>query len=207
MNTIKSFSGSALLGRTNESALKSMLSGVAKLSSVTNHVSAKGTQSVKFTFDASAPNQEGHDEYLRTSQATFLTKSMQKLVYLLVHSNNEEAKTAFGQLPEPVTVVNGADGNPIYFETKEELEGIRAEYGEDIDFMWVDDDESTARYCVRVTEGKAYCDQIIAVFSKLVGTKYSLKIRKPISAEDAVKMNVKPDNFQRLKSIESAPQS
>jgi len=204
MNTIKSFNGSALLGRTNESALKSMLSGVATLSSVTNHVSAKGTQSVKFTFDATAPGQQGHDEYLRTSQATFLTKSLQKLVYLLVHSDNEEAKTAFGQLPDAVTVVNGADGQPIYFETKEELEGIRAEYGEDIDFMWVDDDESTARYCVKVADGKAYCDQVIAIFSKLVGSKYNLKVRKPISAQEAITLNCKPDNFQRLKSIESA---
>lgn len=171
-----------------------MLSGVATLQSVTNHVSAKGTQSVKFCFDAVAPNQDGHDEYLRTSQATFLTKSIQKLVYLLVHSDNEEAKTAFGLLPEPFTVVNGADGQPIFFETKEELEGIRAEYGEDIDFMWNDDDKSTNRYCVRVPDGKAYCDQVIAVFSKLVGNNYSLGIKAPTDT----------DNFQRLTAIKAS---
>jgi hypothetical protein len=203
-NLTKSFSGSALLGRTNESALKSMLSGTATLSSVTNHTSKANGNCVKFTFDATAPGQQGHDEYLRTSQASYLTRSLQKLVYLLVHSDNEEAKTMFGALPDATTVINGADGQPIYFETKEELEGLRADHGEDIDFMWVDDDKSTARYCVRIDDSKGYCDQIVAIFSKLVGAKYSLKIRKPISAEEAIKLKCKPDNFQRLNSIEAS---
>lgn len=196
MKTVESinalFSGTALVNGTKESSMREMKSGMASIASVTNHTSKKGAQSVKVVFDALAPNQEGHDEYLRTSSAENLRKSLAKIRYLFTHTDKPEALAAFSALPVPFTVPVGEDKQPIMFKTNEELDAIKAIHGENVDFLWASDDkESKERVCVIINDPKAYCDQVIEAIKLLEDSQYFLQVKAPNGDQ----------RFQRLEAI------
>lgn len=194
MSLLKDYTGKGMSARSNTSALKTMNSGIAKLAVVALHVKeSTGSISVKMSYDALAPNQDGIDEYIRTSKATFLEKDIEKLKYLFDHSDNVEAKQAWAEMPSPFTEVLVDNANVI-FQTNEELDAIRAVQGENIDFLWVDGDNDKKRFCVTVTDAKAYADALLNAVTLLIGEKYHLTITQ---ANDK-------SNFARIKSIMKA---
>jgi hypothetical protein len=194
-NTIESvtalFSGAALLAGTNESAMRQMKSGLVSIASVTNHESKKGAQSVKICFDAIAAGQDGHDEYLRTSSAENLKRSLNKLRYMFKHANVDTANAAINALPNPFVVPTGEDSKPIIFTTNDELEAIRATHGEDTDWLWLNDGDTKERVCVTLTDPKAYCDAFIAAVELLKDAQFYLQVKAPSG----------DDRFQRLEAI------
>ncbi len=194
MSLLKDYTGKGLSARSNSSALKTMNSGIAKLVSATLHLKeSTGSISVKMSYDALAPNQDGIDEYIRTSKATFLEKDIEKIKYLFDHSDNAEAKSAWDAMPSPFTEVL-VDGQNVIFQTNEELDAIRATQGENIDFLWVPENKEKKRFCVIVTDAKAYADALLNAVNLLVGEKYHLTITQ---AGDK-------SNFARIKSIMKA---
>jgi len=194
MSLRKSRSGSELLSRANSTALKTMKSGIAKIESVSVHVNpSNNSNSVKVVFDAIDPDCEGHDEYFQTSQARWLDKAIGRLTYLFDHGNNDEAIELFSKLPDPFTDTLDAEGKAIVFKTNEELKQLRADYGENQDFLWLEDD-SEQRQLVKVMDTKEYCDLVVKALTPLVGAKYFLQI-SPANEND---------NFQRVKAFKKA---
>lgn len=196
MSFLDKFSGSSMIADTKESALRSMTSGIATLKSASSHQSKRKlggiNEGVRLVFDAVAPNQDGHDEYFRTSTANNLSKSIAKFRYLFTFGNNEDATKAFSELPNPFTEVVGDDGKCLTISTADELTTIRSVHGEDVDTLEIDG----IKYCVRVVDAKAYCDAFIVAVTKLVDYQYFLKIA---SAD-------KDDRgFQKLISIQAPP--
>ena len=204
------FSGAGAIANTSDSVKVTMENGLATIKSVTAHLSKKGNNCAKISFSSNAaPTDDtaGHDEYISLSEGARFLRVFSKVVYIAKHSKNEAAKALFEQLPNPVEfvpsdkqlVINGvpqfkADGTtpimaPIEFTTNEELAEIRNENGEDVTFIWADDDKNS-RIAIRFTNPTEYIAQLIAALQGFAGEVFYLE----------TKMD-KDRGFQRLVSI------
>lgn len=194
------FSGAALLENSKENSIRRMKSGVATLIAVSVIMSAKsGKAAVKFVFNALAGGGAGHDEYLRTSSAEVLKQTLGKLRYAFINSTNEAHKALIAKLPDPFRVVMVGEGDaktPLTFKTNEELENLRAQYGQNLDWIWAGND-SKDRVALFLDKPEEYAQAFAACAEQLVGTSYSLQVGQPTNGE----------RFQTLKSIEKAPVS
>ena len=183
--------GESLLSNTSDAVKVVMANGLAILMSVIAHVSKNGNKCAKIIFsDKLAPADEtrGHHEYLSLSEGPRFIRVMRKLAYIVKHSKNEEAIAAFTALPNPIQVVNGEDGQPIVFQTNEELAGIRGKYGEDVTFAWAED-EANSRIAIKFVNPDAYVEAFINAMSMFKGTEYYLEVK------------LDDNGFQRLVSI------
>lgn len=186
------FSGAGALANTSDSVKVTMPNGLATIKSVTAHTSKKGNDCAKIVFSSNAkPTDEtaGHEEYVSMSEGARFLRIFGKIVYIAKHSKNAQAVELFASLGNPIEYVNGADGQPIQFTTNEELEEIRKANGEDVTFIWADDDKNT-RVAIRFINPKEYIAQLITALQGFVGEIYYLE--------------TKIDNdrgFQRLVSI------
>ena len=186
------FSGAGALANTSDNVKVSMPNGLATIKSVTAHISKKGNDCALLKFSSNAkPTDEtcGHDEYISMSEGARFARVFGKIVYIAKHSKNEQAKTLFNTLPNPVEFVNGQDGQPITFTTNEELVAIREANGEDVTFIWADDDNNT-RIAIRFTNPKEYIAQLITALQGFVGEVFYLETKLD-----------KDRGFQRLVSI------
>lgn len=189
------FGGANLLAQSKESSMRSMKSGMATIDAISVHTKGD-SHSLKISFNALAKGQDGHDEYLRTSTAERYRKSLGKAIYLFAHANNDEVKALIQTLPNPISFVKDDTGNNIAFQSNDELEGIRAQYGEDVDFIWASEDKGDkTRIAVRFADKAAFVQKLSEVFSKLIGQSYKLQITPPNGEE----------RFQRLSAITAVP--
>jgi hypothetical protein len=198
-NLTNLFSGATATERTATVAPKvTMKSGIAELVSATPYTSNKGSKCVKLTFKdmANPENAEaGHVEYLSTADGARFGRAFDKLSYLSQHSSNEEAVAAFNTLPSPVTVLTEpvADANgiplmeedgstpkvqPLVFQTNEELKAIQLEHGNDVTFVWANDDSSNKdRVAIKFNNAEAYCKQYAEAVNQFAGGKYMLDVK------------------------------
>lgn len=193
MNLENLFGGASILENTSDAVKVTMKNGIATLHSVVPHVSKKGNNCAKLVFRTLvAPDDEtkGHEEYVSLSEGARFARVFGKLVYMFKHSNNQPAIDAFKALPNPVTVLKNEQGQPLIFTTNDELEGIRASFGEDVTFVWVDDSKEKERVAIKFNNPEEYIQQLINVFGMLKGEKYKLEVKQD---EDR--------GFQRLISI------
>lgn len=185
-------SGESLLGNTSEATKVEMKNGVATLKEVVAHTSKKGHKCAKIVFqDDANPTDSlaGHVEYLSTSEGNRFVKTIQKLVYIVKHSSNEAAKVAFSGLAIPIEVVNDAQGQPLVFKTMDELKEIQDSYGEDVTYVW-NENEAKDRTAIRINNADAFIAQFIAIMNQFKDSKYFLEVK-----QDAER------GFQRLVSI------
>ena len=186
------FSGAGAIANTSDSAKVTMENGLATIKSVTAHLSKKGNNCAKISFSSNAaPTDDtaGHDEYISLSEGARFLRVFGKVVYIAKHSKNEAAKTLFAQLGNPVEYVVGADSQPIVFTTNEELAEIREANGEDVTFIWADDDKNS-RVAIRFTNPEEYIAKLITALQGFAGEVFYLE----------TKMD-KDRGFQRLVSI------
>ena len=186
------FSGAGALANTSDAVKITMPNGLATIKAVTPHTSKKGNECALISFQSNArPTDEtsGHNEYVSMSEGARFVRVFAKIVYIAKHSKNEQARQAFASLPNPVEYVNGADGNPIVFSTNEELVAIREANGEDVTFVWADDDKNS-RIAIRFVNPTEYIAQLIAVLQGFVGEIFFLETKLD-----------KERGFQRLVSI------
>jgi hypothetical protein len=204
------FSGAGALANTSESVKVTMDNGLATLKSTVAHTSKKGHKCAKIVFSSNlAPTDEtqGHVEYVSMSEGARFLRVFSKIVYIAKHSTNEGAKQMFAQLGNPVEyvlsneqlVINNipqfeADGTtpimaPIEFTTNEELNEIKDSYGEDVTFIWAEDDKKT-RIAIRFSNPEEYIAKLITVLQGFTGGVFYLE----------TKMD-KDRGFQRLVSI------
>ena len=199
MNLENLFSGAASVERTkNVTPRIEMKSGIASLKSVEAHTSKKGNKGVKLIFtDMANPKDEsaGHIEYLSFSEAARFGRVFEKLAYLNVFSKNDAAKEAYATLPSPIKVLTQpvladdgvtplmeADGvtiktQPMIFQSNEQLKAIREANGQDVTFLWTDDD-SDDRIAVQFVDIDGYITKFIEVMNQFAGGKYTLKLGK-----------------------------
>jgi hypothetical protein len=185
------FSGAGALANTSDTVKTAMDNGLATISSVTAHTSKKGNECalIKFSGNASSDEDYGHNEYVSMSEGARFARVFGKIVYIVKHSTNEQAKALFAQLPNPVEFIVGADGQPIVFTTNDELAEIREANGEDVTFVWNDGDDSS-RVAIRFTNPKEYIAQLITALQGFVGEVYYLELKMD-----------KERGYQRLVSI------
>ncbi len=186
------FSGAGALANTSDAVKTTMPNGLATIKSVTAHTSKKGNDCalIKFSGNAKSTDESyGHDEYVSMSEGARFLRVFSKIVYIAKHSKNEQAKALFAQLPNPVEFVVGQDGNPITFTTNEELVEIKNANGEDVTFIWAEDDNNT-RIAIRFTNPKEYIAQLITALQGFVGDIFYLELKMD-----------KERGFQRLVSI------
>jgi hypothetical protein len=189
------FSGAGAIANTSDTVKVSMPNGLATIKAVTPHFSKKGNDCALISFQSKAkPNDEscGHNEYISMSEGARFARVFGKIVYIAKFSKNEQAKALFMQLGNPVEYVmqpvadeNGvalmnADGTPtvapIEFTTNEQLAEIRANNGDDVTFVWSDDDKNT-RLAIRFVNPKEYIAQLIAVLQGFIGETFYLETK------------------------------
>jgi len=189
------FSGAGALANTSDTTKVSMPNGLATIKAVVPHLSKKGNDCALISFQSKAkPNDEsyGHNEYVSMSEGARFLRVFGKIVYIAKHSKNEQAKALFMQLGNPVEYVaqpvadeNGvalmnADGTPmlapIEFTTNEQLAVIRANYGDDVTFIWADDDNNT-RVAIRFVNPKEYITNLITALQGFVGETFYLETK------------------------------
>jgi hypothetical protein len=173
------FSGAGALANTSDTVKVSMPNGLATIKSVTAHLSKKGNDCALISFQSKAkPTDDscGHNEYVSMSEGARFLRVFSKVVYIAKHSKNEQAKALFATLGNPVEYVNGADGQPIEFTTNEELAEIRNANGEDVTFIWADDDNNT-RVAIRFVNPKEYIAQLITALQGFVGEVFYLETK------------------------------
>jgi hypothetical protein len=213
------------LSTANETALKSMKSGLAKLSSVLEHIGKKsGNKGIKLVFDAIASGCQGHDEYISFSRPNDYQRVMSKLRYLFVHANNEDAKKLYesAQSMNPfqvITVVENGNAIPLTWTDKNskdtqialhgEQEGMK-EFWDDIDPK----DKSKGRICYAVKDSdnqEAILQALLSAFKAIEGSIYMLEIREPqtelTNAEKLAGLTKIPRNkqFQGISTIKPNP--
>ena len=198
MNFENLLGGASILEGTSDAVKVTMKSGLATLASVKPHTSKKGNECAKLVFRTLvSPDDEnsGHEEYVSLSEGARFERVFKKLVYIVKHSNNAQAIEAFKALPNPIKVIMNEQGQPLIFTTNDELESIRANYGENTTFLWVEDSATKERVAIQFTNPSEYIQQIIGVFSMCKGAKYLLDVKQDDSR-----------GFQRLVSI-NAPKA
>lgn len=202
------FSGAGVLASTSDAVKITMENGLATIKSVNTHTGKKsGKLGLRMIFSDNAnPTDEtqGHEEYISISEGARFIRVYKKLAYIAKHSSNEAAKKLFGALPNPLSYIqepvadeNGValtneDGSPkmapITFNTNEELATIRDNHGDDVTFIWADDDNN-GRVAVRFNQPEAYINQLKTVFEAFIGEVFYLETTKA------------SNGFQQLKSI------
>jgi hypothetical protein len=198
-NFLENFGGQALLDGANTSALRTMKSGLAQVAGASLHTKinkdGNETYSVKVSFNALAKGQDGITGFIRSSRANDLFKTMNKYVYMFKHENNVEANELFAQIGNPfkaykTKVVVGTeviDGVEVditeehdlkIVDLKTELEPLRLQYGESLDFIYLNEDKDYSAVAVEVINAKDYCEKLVTAINVLVDSEciYSLKI-------------------------------
>lgn len=189
------FSGAGALANTSDAVKVSMPNGLATIKAVVPHVSKKGNDCALISFQSKAkPSDEscGHNEYVSMSEGARFLRVFGKIVYIAKHSKNEQAKALFASLGNPVEYVKAQavdaegvlltneDGTPlmapIQFKTNAELAEIRANNGEDVTFIWADDDNDT-RIAIRFVNPKEYIAQLITALQGFVGESFYLETK------------------------------
>jgi len=182
------FSGAGALANTSDNVKITMPNGLATLIDVTEHLSKKKNDCALIRFRGNAkPDDEtfGHDEYVSMSEGARFERVFKKIVYIAKHSKNEQARQLFAQLPNPMEYINGTfndagelieSDTPIEFTTNEQLETIRAMHGEDVKFIWADDDHNT-RIALRFINAKEYIAQLITVLKGFIGEVFYLETK------------------------------
>lgn len=186
------FSGAGALANTSDIVKTAMNNGLATITSVTAHTSKKGNKCALIKFSGNAKKDDetyGHDEYVSMSEGARFLRVFGKIVYIAKHSKNEQAKALFAQLPNPVEFVNNELGQPIQFTTNEELLAIQDANGEDVTFIWADDDKNT-RIAIRFVNPEEYITQLITALQGFVNDVFYLELKMD-----------KDRGFQRLVSI------
>jgi hypothetical protein len=192
MNVLENLTGAALLTGTSEFEKVEMKNGLATLKNISVHVSKKGHFCAKVEFQDSSDVENksaGHVEFLSTGEGNRFVKVLQKLVYIAKHSTNDAAKQAFSALNITMEVVKDAAGNPLKFKTMDELKQIQDSYGEDVTFVW-NENEAKDRTAVRINEPEALVQNIVNVLTMFKGEEFFLEVK-----EDSER------GFQRLVSI------
>jgi hypothetical protein len=189
------FSGAGALANTSDTVKVSMPNGLATIKSVTAHLSKKGNDCALISFQSKAkPTDDscGHNEYVSMSEGARFLRVFKKVAYIAKHSKNAQAQALFEALPNPVEYVSiqeidedgvlvvNLDGTPkmvpIEFKTNEELVSIRANHGEDVTFIWADDDNNT-RVAIRFVNPKEYIAQLITALQGFVGEVFYLETK------------------------------
>ena len=175
---------------TKAQTIEALKGSIAKWSAVPVVDKGNDCALIKFSGNAKSTDESyGHDEYVSMSEGARFLRVFSKIVYIAKHSKNEQAKALFAQLPNPVEFVVGQDGNPITFTTNEELVEIKNVNGEDVTFIWAEDDNNT-RIAIRFTNPKEYIAQLITALQGFVGDIFYLELKMD-----------KERGFQRLVSI------
>ena len=161
--------------------------------------------SVKVNFDAMSLKEDGIAGYIRSSRANFLFKSLNKYRYMFKGQENAEAIALLNACGNPFEVikhetqkteiVNGVevevteDVNGVQVpvmeltpvkikDVKTDLPALREKYGEDLDFIYLDDTDDYQAVCCFVPDAKGYCERLVVAINELAKSKpvYNLKI-------------------------------
>jgi len=189
--------GATLLDNTADVSRVRMENGIAVVKAVETHTSKNGNICAKVIFQdvLDMDNDEaGHHEYISMSRADRFERSLKKIVYLAKYAQTDEARQAFASLPADVMSFVEENGQPVTFETNDELTNIRTKFNDDsISFVWSDEEKNKTRYAVKFNVApEVYIPQLINALSKCIGQSYDLELTMK-------------DSFQRLKSI-NAPE-